>query len=79
MKIARIFTGDIFNRKGKFNNVIERIKHLQKLSEVESDIYIIQYKYTWLFRLLRKVPKKNIIDSVTIDGIKLNILWVKFS
>ena len=79
MKIARIFTGDIDNRKGKFNNVIERIKHLQKLSEVESDIYIIQYKYMWLFRWLRKVPKKNIVESVTIDGIKLKMLWVRLS
>lgn len=79
MKIARIFTGDIDNRKGKFNNVIERIKHLQQVNEVESDIFIIQYKYTWLFRWFRNMPKKNEDKSATIDGIKLNILWVKFS
>ncbi|MGX1024409.1 glycosyltransferase [Psychroflexus sp. MBR-150] len=79
MKIARIFMGDIYNRKGKFNNVIERIKHLQQVNEVKSDIYIIQYKYTWSFRWFQSVPKKNEDKSATIDGIKLNILWVKFS
>lgn len=79
MKIARIFTGDIQNRKGKFNNIIERIKHLQQVNEVQSDIFIIQYKYTWLFRLIRNIPIKDEEKSATIDGIKLNILWVKFS
>lgn len=30
MKIAKIFTGDPDNKKGSFNNVIERTRHLKK-------------------------------------------------
>ena len=83
MKIAILNTGSTNNRKGAFNNVHERIKHLQGLDGVEVDVYLIQYYDSWLFRLVRKrfklidtkrAPKEGI---TTIDGVSYRNLWVE--
>ena len=80
MKIARIFTGDISNQKGKFNNVIERIKHLNKVQDIESDNYLIQYHYTWSFRLFKSINNQCKFELQTkVDGVTLINIWVKMS
>lgn len=77
MKIAILNTGNINDRKGAFNNVQERIKHLQAVNGVELDVYLIRYYDSWTFRLLRN-KKENIKERITIvDGIQYNNLWVK--
>ena len=83
MKIAILNTGSTNNRKGAFNNVHERIKHLQVLDGVEVDVYLIQHYDSWLFRFVRnrfkpddtKKATKEMIT--TIDGVRYKNLWVK--
>ena len=80
MKIARIFTGDIHNQKGKFNNVLERIKNLNKAQDIVSDNYLIQYHYTWSFRLFNPIENQHRFEHESeVDGIKLINIWVKMS
>jgi len=43
MKIAVLNTGSIKNRKGAFNNVHERIKHIQEVDGIDVDVYLIQH------------------------------------
>ncbi len=82
MKIAILSTGSTNNRKGVFNSVHGRIKHLKALEDVEVDVYLIQHYDSWLFRLVRnrfkpidtKAPKEEI---TIIDGVSYRNLWVK--
>ncbi|WP_053826615.1 glycosyltransferase family 4 protein [Lascolabacillus massiliensis] len=83
MKIAILSTGSTNNRKGVFNSVHGRIKHLKALEDVEVDVYLIQHYDSWLFRLVRKrfkpidtkrAPKEGI---TTIDGVSYRNLWVE--
>jgi teichuronic acid biosynthesis glycosyltransferase TuaC len=75
MKIAILNTGSINNRKGAFNNVHERIKHLQEVTHIEVDVYLIRHYDSWVFRLLR--DKKDVREDISIvDGVKYNNLWV---
>lgn len=75
MKIAILNTGSINNRKGAFNNVHERIKHLQEVPHIEVDVYLIRYYDSWVFRLLRKF--KDVREDISIvDEVKYNNLWV---
>ncbi|PZD76614.1 glycosyltransferase [Mesonia sp. K7] len=78
MKIARIFTGDSNNRKGKFNNIYERIKQLKTLENIEVDVYLIQYDYSKLFKKLKNI-QVNREEYTTIDGIVFKNIWVKLS
>lgn len=83
MKIAILNTGSTNNRKGAFNNVHERIKHLQGVNGFDMDVYLIQYYDNWLFRLVHCLFKSNNRkrkpkeDNTIIDGVRYNNLWVK--
>lgn len=75
IKIAVLNSGDPNNRKGAFNNVHERIKHLASTNEVKVDAYLIQYVDSWSFQLLRKRGKETYPYSV-IDGVSYKNIWV---
>lgn len=49
MKIAILNTGSTNNRKGVFNSVHGRIKHLKALEDVEVDVYLIQHYDSWSY------------------------------
>lgn len=77
MRIAKIFIGDPENRKGFFNNVIERIKHL---SEVEShvDSFIIRLEYGLILRALKlQLVKPKREEYTFIDGVRLKNIYIK--
>jgi teichuronic acid biosynthesis glycosyltransferase TuaC len=78
MKIARIFTGDLNNRKGKFNNVVERIKHLQNLNSVESDNYLIHFKYQWPFNLFKN-KRYSKEEYIELDGVAIKVIYVRLT
>lgn len=75
MNIAILNTASTNNRKGAFNNVQERIKHLQEVNEVEIDSYLIRHLDSWAFKLLRNNNQEK-EDSSLVDGVLYNNLWV---
>lgn len=82
MKIAVLTTGSINNRKGMFNNVQERIVHLQCVDNIHVDAFIVGHIDSWLFRLLRSKLKKNknrfeTKDKSIVGDVTYNNLWVK--
>lgn len=67
MKIAIITTGDPNNRKGLFNNVQERLKHLITVENFVVDAYLIRY-----YRSNDKTKEKTVV----VDGIAYTNIWV---
>ncbi|MGP4865180.1 glycosyltransferase family 4 protein [Psychrobacter sp. T6-5] len=77
MKIAKVLVGNPSNRKGFFNNVIERTKHLMAI-ESEVDCYMIRIDYGIVMRILKRQFGKSVLDEFyTIDGITFKNLWIK--
>lgn len=79
LKLAVIFESSPFDRKGLFNAVHNRVKHLVETGECEIDVFCIHSRDTALTRRLRHTPEVPFVDDVTIDGIRYNMLWYDFS
>ena len=79
LKLAVIFESSPFDRKGLFNAVHNRVKHLVETGECEIDVFCIHSRDTALTRRLRHTPEVPFVDDVTIGGIKYKMLWYDFS
>lgn len=78
-KIAIISDGNIYNRKGQFNAVHNRIKYLKNIADYDIDVFLLSTYDTFISRLLRHSSKAPKVPTTEIDGIKYNIKWIKFS
>ncbi|WP_180109525.1 MULTISPECIES: glycosyltransferase family 4 protein [unclassified Acinetobacter] len=77
MKIAKILVGDPTNKKGMFNNILERTKHLM-LVEPDVDCYMIRIEYGFILGFLKKkTPKCKREEFTLVDGVKFKNLWLK--
>lgn len=79
-KAAVIFEGSPFDRKGLFNAVHNRVKHLVGTGKCSVDAYCIHSWDTAFTRKVRHtpyVPEKK--DHVDVDGISYHMLWYDFS
>lgn len=79
MKLAVIFESSPFDRKGLFNAVHERIRHLASSEECEIDAFCIHSRDTAFTRKVRHTPEVPEVDSVVMDGITYRLLWYDFS
>ena len=81
MKIAVLFEGNIDNRLGVFNAVVNRTKHLA-LAEPgwQVDVFMVQVYDGAVVRRLRRsrVPVAR-PATVEADGVTINVLWFKRS
>ncbi len=77
MRIAKIFVGSPTDRKGFFNNVLERIRHINYIYP-GTETFLIRY-YDDLFIKFLKFNFKNEprVEFVSIEGITINCIWVK--
>ena len=78
-KLAVIFESSPFDRKGLFNAVHNRVKHLAETGECKVKVFCVHSRDTALTRRLRHTPEVPFVDDVTIDGIRYNMLWYDFS
>lgn len=78
-KIAIIIDGDLVNRKGQVNASLNRIKYLKQIANYEIDVFAIQVYEGFLTRFLRKNKRRDRIAFMEVDGIRVSILWKKFS
>ena len=79
IRVAVIFESSPFDRKGLFNAVHERIRHLAGTGECEVDAFCIHARDNVLTRVLRHTSKVPRPDSVVIDDVKYRMLWYRFS
>jgi len=78
-RIAIIFNGDLRNRKGYLNAVIERAKGLCACEEFSVDIFCLSQYDNWLIRKLRHTQKSERTAVVKVDGLTINMIWYPFS
>lgn len=79
MRIAVIFESSPFDRKGLFNAVHERVRHLLKAGECTIDAYCIHSRDNAFTRYVRQTQKTPSADHVVIDGIRYSLMWYRFS
>ena len=79
LRIAVIFESSPFDRKGLFNAVHNRIRHLLATGECEIDAYCIHSRDNALTRRLRHTPEVPEVDEATVEDIRYRILWYDFS
>lgn len=79
MKIAVIFESSPFDRKGLFNAVHERVRHLLAEGGCTIDAYCIHSRDNAFTRKVRHTPKTPSVDHVAVDGIRYEMMWYRFS
>lgn len=79
MKIAVIFESSPFDRKGLFNAVHERVRHLLAEGGCTIDAYCIHSRDNAFTRKVRHTQETPSVDQVTIDGIRYGMMWYRFS
>lgn len=76
MKVAKILVGNPNNKKGLFNNFLERTKNLMQ-AEPNVDCYMIRIEYGFILKLLkRKFSKISYEEYSIVDGVKFKNLWI---
>jgi glycosyltransferase involved in cell wall biosynthesis len=78
-RVAVIFESCPFDRKGLFNAVHNRVKHLLETGECWVDAYCIHALDNAFTRRVRHTPSVPYVDSVEIEGITYKMLWYRFS
>lgn len=78
-KFAVIFEGSPFDRKGLFNAVHNRVKHLLDSGKCEIDVFCVHSKDNSFTRKVRHTPVVQDVDHVVLDGIRYDLLWYRFS
>ena len=79
IRLAVIFESSPFDRKGLFNAVHQRIRHLLGTGACEVDAYCVHSMDTALTRKIRRTPAVQKKEEVIVDGISYRMLWYDFS
>lgn len=78
-KILVLTTGDIYERRGFFNAVISRTKHLRAICDFDIEVLLLSTYEPWLVRKLRKTIKRSKPEEIEVEGIRMKIDWCRFS
>lgn len=78
-RILVLTTGNIYQRRGLFNAVMGRTKHLKEICDYEIDVLLLSTYSPWYVRNLRHTQKYARPNEWEIEGVHLRIDWRKFS
>ena len=79
MRLAVIFESSPFDRKGLFNAVHNRVKHLMATGECTIDVFCVHSRDNAFTRRVRYTPDVPFVDEVVVDDIRYRLLWYRFS
>ena len=79
MRLAVIFESSPFDRKGLFNAVHNRVKHLLATGECSVDVFCVHSRDNAFTRRVRHTPEVPSVDETVVDGIRYRLLWYRFS
>lgn len=78
-RIIVLTEGNIYERRGFFNAVVSRTKHLKNITDYEIDVLLLSSYSPWYVRLLRHAEKYEKPKTVNIEGLNIKIDWKSFS
>lgn len=78
-RILVLATGNIYERRGLFNAVIGRTKHLKEICDYEVDMLLLSTYKPWIVRILRHTQKYARPNEWEIEGVHIRIDWFRFS
>lgn len=78
-KILVLANGDVYERRGFFNAVISRTKHLKAICDYDIEMLLLSTYEPWLVRKLRKTIKRARPEEIEVEGIRMKIDWCRFS
>lgn len=78
-RAAVVFESSPFDRKGMFNAIHERIKHLSDVSGYKIDVFCIHSRDNAFTRRVRHTVQVPDVECIDVEGIRYDILWYKFS
>ena len=78
-KIAIIFEDKLYNQRGRFNAIRNRITHLSHIADFSIDVFLITTYDPWYVRILRGTKKVERVKQAIIDGITYHVIWKRFS
>ena len=77
-RIAVIFEGNINNRLGVFNAVLNRVQHLRRMADYDIDVHMLQvYDGSIMQRLRRSTPPAERPLSIDVEGETFHMHWFK--
>ena len=79
LRIAVIFESSPFDRKGLFNAVHNRIRHLRQTGECEIDAFCIHSRDNAFTRKVRHNPEVPFVEETVVDEVRYRLLWYDFS
>ena len=79
MRLAVIFESSPFDRKGLFNAVHNRVKHLLATGECTIDVFCVHSRDNAFTRRIRHTPNVPLVDEAVVDDIRYRLLWYRFS
>lgn len=79
MRLAVIFESSPFDRKGLFNAVHNRVKHLMATGECAIDVFCVHSRDNAFTRRVRHTPDVPFVDEAVVDDIRYRLLWYRFS
>ena len=78
-KILVLANGDINERRGFFNAVISRTKHLKAICDYDIEMLLLSTYEPWIVRKLRHTKKKIRPKEIEIEGLQIRVDWCRFS
>lgn len=78
-KILVLANGDVYERRGFFNAVISRTKHLKAICDYDIEMLLLSTYEPWIVRKLRHTKKKNRPKEIEIEELQIRVDWCRFS
>lgn len=78
-RILVLTTGNIYERRGLFNAVMSRTRHLKEICDYEVDMLLLSTYKPWIVRKLRHTRKYVRPSEWEIEGVQIRIDWYGFS
>lgn len=79
MKIAVIFEGNIYQQRGEFVAIRNRIREIKKYNGVEVDVYVHMVYVGEVLNYFLNFNLGKLVPHTSIDGIKYHCIWIKKS
>lgn len=75
MRIAFLFEGDIYNPRGEFIAIHNRLKNYNRNNSVSCDAYVLWPKFNTLTKYLSNAENGNLVNVFEKDGVMYHCLW----